>query len=139
MFVKMHRHWTSIKSMIVHTHLFLCHYEIIQVSSKKNKKSRVDQSHSGTDESGKIEMGTANFVFPWTSNTVEHDNHRYFPIKMSHEASILFSGFRCYHHQHRTNNDKFLNYASYQNRAFYHKLQRSIIRCILPDPNQTHN
>ena len=76
--------------------------------------------------------GSANFIFKWQS-IKEKQNLMYLPIEMDDGVSIFFSGYGCYHRQHRTNDGVFWNIASYQNRQFYHKLHMSIIRCLSPD------
>lgn len=76
--------------------------------------------------------GSANFIFKWQS-IKEKQNLMYLPIEMDDGVSIFFSGYGCYHRQHRTNDGVFWNIASYQNRQFYHKLRMSIIRCLSPD------
>ena len=75
--------------------------------------------------------GTANFIFKWTSSDENNREHRYFPLMMTEGLTILFSGYGCYHRQHRTNNKDIWNYATYQNRSFYHKMRMSIIRCLI--------
>ena len=75
--------------------------------------------------------GTANFIFKWTSGDINNHEHRYLPIMMNEGCTIFFSGYGCYHRQHRTNNADFWNYATYQNRQFYHKMRMSIIRNLL--------
>ena len=77
--------------------------------------------------------GTANFVFKWTTSDPNNREHRYFPVMMSEGVSIFFSGYGCYHRKHRTNNEDFWNFASYQNRSFYHKMRMSVIRCLLDE------
>ena len=75
--------------------------------------------------------GTANFVFKWTSKLNTESDSRFLPLEMSDGMNVMFSGFGCYHRQHKTNNGTFWNFASYQNSAFYSKLRMSIIRCIV--------
>ena len=65
----------------------------------------------------------------------ETENLMYLPIEMDDGVSIFFSGYGCYHRQHKTDDGVFSNIASYQNRQFYHKLRMSIIRCLTPDEN----
>ena len=91
------------------------------------------QGMSDEGNKDKIQMGTANFLFRWTSNVLAEDEHSYFPITMSPGCNILFTGFGCYHRQHKTNKGKFFNYSSYQNRQYYHKTRKSVIRCLTPD------
>ena len=85
---------------------------------KKNKEDNTEQR-----------KGTANFIFKWTTNDEDNYLHRYLPLKMTDGITIFFSGYGCYHRQHRTNNGTFWNFASYQNRTFFQKLRKSIIRC----------
>ena len=75
--------------------------------------------------------GVANFIFRWTSKVGDNDSNRYLSLQMDDGINILFSGFGCYHRQHRVDNKPFFNFASYQNRSFFHKLRMSIIRCIM--------
>ena len=82
-----------------------------------------------------ITLGNANFVFKWTSSNVEQSEQRYLPIKMSSGVSIYFSGFGCYHRQHRTDTEMFWNIGSYQNRSFFQNLKKSIIRCMYDSSN----
>ena len=82
-----------------------------------------------------ITLGNANFVFKWTSSNVEQSEQRYLPIKMSSGVSIFFSGFGCYHRQHRTDTEMFWNIGSYQNRSFFQNLKKSIIRCMYDSSN----
>ena len=78
-----------------------------------------------------LELGTANFIFKWTNLESNASKPIYLPIKMDEGTSILFSGFGCYHRQHRTGIKKeFWNLASYQNRAFWQKLRNSVSRLV---------
>ena len=77
--------------------------------------------------------GEANFLFKWTSSDVPQSEQRYLPLAMKDGINILFSGFGCYHRQHRINKGTFWNIACYQNTQFYDKLRASIIRLISVD------
>ena len=77
--------------------------------------------------------GEANFVFKWTSCSLPSNEQKYLPLTMKDGINILFSGFGCYHRQHRTNKGLFWNIACYQNSQFYDKLRASIIRLISED------
>jgi len=79
-----------------------------------------------------IVKGNANFIFRWNNENYDDDNVFYLPIQMHDGMSILFSGFGCYHRQHKTDKHKFWNLSTYQNRSFYQKLRGSIIRCVHP-------
>ena len=61
-----------------------------------------------------LELGSANFLFRWTHPNCEHKS-MYIPIKMDEGITIIFSGYGCYHCQHRTDLSKeFWNLASYK-------------------------
>ena len=95
-----------------------------------------EDSMKSKQQMKQIEKGKANFIFRWTSKHADDNAHRYFPVFMSEGVSIMFSGFGCYHRQCRTNKAKFWNFASYQNRQFYLKMRKSVIRCIVPDTSE---
>ena len=77
-----------------------------------------------------LKIGTASFIFKCVTNYCDQ-NVMYLPIKMDEGISIYFSGYGCYHRQHRTGDrHEFWNLASYQNRSFWYKLCKSIQRCV---------
>ena len=103
------------------SYTFLCvpFWDKTKFQDPNNKKAR--QSHLP-------KKGNANFLFKWSSH--KHEDI-FLPIEMTDGISILFSGFGCYHRQHRTDSDGiFWNYGTYLNRSFYHKLRCSVARCL---------
>ena len=108
-------------------------WDMKSFTPKKGEKPNKDKETIDDEDekkSIKIDMGTANFIFRWTPHSDDDNTHGYFPISMSHGCNILFSGFGCYHRQHKTNKGKFFNYASYQNRQYFHKMRMSVIRSL---------
>ena len=78
----------------------------------------------------RVTKGNANFIFRWNDENFDGNSSLYLPIWMNDGLSLLFSGFGCYHRQHKTDNHKFWNLSTYQNRSFFQKLRSSIIRCV---------
>ena len=54
-----------------------------------------------------LKIGGANFVFKWASQSVTGHDVKYLPVYMYPGVSILFSGFGCYHCQHKTDKNTF--------------------------------
>ena len=75
-------------------------------------------------DNGKIDKKT-------NDDTIDEANHRCFPAEMSHGASILFSGFGCYHCQHHINLGNFSNYASIKMEHFTTRLRKAILDVLL--------
>ena len=98
-------------------------YTLLAVPFCKNGENGKDNKEDN------LSLGGANFLFSWCSK--EGEKKKFLPLTMDEGVSIFFSGYGCYHRQHRTDNITFWNIASYQNRQFYQKLRMSVIRCLI--------